>query len=1171
MSQGLQNSAKNAVEKIGFVVDPTARADKCLKHLLVQFKKRKSVLRKLTIPASEPSLSRYCCCIFVMSILAYRRARWGCRRKEADWPQKEPIEFPLTANVNTKETRRERFLYRFMVIYYYNLMKDYKNRYVRLCSEPELCKLRDNIISIFEPTKRSYRKFGVEGGKAVNLFAKEHKEKAIEQTVYFWKKEDFPRYDLDESDLKQIAISNGPPATSIKGEVLDHILNGLHESDFWKKWEKEALAKQNAIKPKGNTEKILRNYLKEEANRSLSYSLHGRKDYKALELEAGHVQTGTEQGKNDMVPTPNGGQSREHNREWGPFNWRSLLDPGEVFILSCNLGRGKTTFLRHLQSKILEQDNRIPIFIEAPTIEKWDFRNEDTFISCLSKEVQPWLPKRKAVRYLKRQLNGKVLLLVDQLDKIEGVGTAPQELLGKLTMFVRNGLIIASRPSAVTGFEDDQNIKFLRLRSLSQAMQLEYFGDGFERACQMCKSHQWMLGVPLLAFMVRSLIKTKQDWKIMNRANLYKQFVDRIFTSYKHGDSKLSKGMRGKIRWALQKIAYDALADGNFDSGKIPSRFCQKRISDLGLKLEIDDLPRCGIVKFTVDRNTGSDECLSFEHPSFQEYLAAEWACEDEARIELVLGKYWNPKWQETLKFLSGLKEEADIVKRIYPGAESDNPMYSRLFLAAQCAGEAHVDTVLEKHLIDNIIAASEHYPFEADALKALIGLGTARSLEHAWNLFKEWEKSYPIVEQIDTKDLLVPLFLKERLQWAIDTLFKTKKPVEPAIAVLQSWAWAVEPKTIDRFIHMLRNCNGKDSNRLTSSFALRALSEKLRDTQIGTIAELIWSKALLVRWGALHVLEVLGNRLDEKQIMGIIDLLDVSDDHSVTQKACTTISRIAEFLSSDHERAISRNFWSGDPDLQETIAKYTSTINRKFRDDESIENFIKALETSSRKTAWYGSFMLKGISSKLPDVYINKILGYIDSEDLSPIVITVISPCPKLNREQAVQILDKIDSKNDQIRRASLQSVRYLKAYISQNHVDTIMRSKDNYLTLPYTLEACSYVPEKIGSRNVWKLVCQFVPEDKPASVFYDSRLMDRCFSILSKYLSPPDHSTILRRLMEPVLDFEATLFVPLIDVERLANDEITKLADMLSQQNYWIRPYILKKLRRVHESGHI
>ena len=160
MAQGSRNVAKNAVEKIGFVVDPNARPDECLKHLLVQFKKSKSILRKLTVPVNERSLSRYYCCLFVMSILAYHRYRWECRRKDSDWPKKEPIAFPLTANVGSPKNKSERFLYRFLVTHYYNLMKDYKtHRYVRFHSEPGLCKLRDNIISIFEPTKRSYRKF----------------------------------------------------------------------------------------------------------------------------------------------------------------------------------------------------------------------------------------------------------------------------------------------------------------------------------------------------------------------------------------------------------------------------------------------------------------------------------------------------------------------------------------------------------------------------------------------------------------------------------------------------------------------------------------------------------------------------------------------------------------------------------------------------------------------------------------------------------------------------------------------------------------------------------------------------------------------------------------------------------------------------------------------------
>ena len=261
MSQGSRNVAKNAVQKIGFIVDPDARPDECLKYLLVQFKKKQSELSKLAVPASGPFLSKYYYCLFVMSILAYRRYHWECRRKESGWPKKEPIAFPLTANVGSQKTRCERFAYWFMVTYYYNLMKDYKkHRYVRFHSEPELCKLRDNIISVFEPTKRSCKKIGVEGEKAINLFAKkdkdkEEKKKKLEQIIYFWRKEDFPDYDLNDPGLKQIDILNGPPATSICGEILDRVFDEFCKSDVWKGGEEKAKRKHNTIKSKGKIAK----------------------------------------------------------------------------------------------------------------------------------------------------------------------------------------------------------------------------------------------------------------------------------------------------------------------------------------------------------------------------------------------------------------------------------------------------------------------------------------------------------------------------------------------------------------------------------------------------------------------------------------------------------------------------------------------------------------------------------------------------------------------------------------------------------------------------------------------------------------------------------------------------------------------------------------------------
>lgn len=251
MAQGLQKSVGNPVEQIGFVVDTNAKPDKCFTHLLVQFKRGPSKLSKFTVSASETHIFKYYYWLFVMSILAYRRSRWEYSKK-TDWPKKEPISFPLTENVDPKEIKHERDLYRFMVRYYYNLVKANPNRYTTF--PKEICKLRDSVVTIFKPTDHQGRKWGSEKGKAIELFPGVKNQK-IEQAIFFCKKEDFPGFDLNDPGLNQIDISNRPQPGLIDGEILDRVLDDIRKSDFWKRWEETAEKKRNAVKAKGNVTK----------------------------------------------------------------------------------------------------------------------------------------------------------------------------------------------------------------------------------------------------------------------------------------------------------------------------------------------------------------------------------------------------------------------------------------------------------------------------------------------------------------------------------------------------------------------------------------------------------------------------------------------------------------------------------------------------------------------------------------------------------------------------------------------------------------------------------------------------------------------------------------------------------------------------------------------------
>ena len=111
-----------------------------------------------------------------------------------------------------------------------------------------------------------------------------------------------------------------------------------------------------------------------------------------------------------------------------------------------------------------------------------------------------------------------------------------------------------------------------------------------------------MLGTPILASMVRTLIVKKEDRNIKNRADLYKQFFDYIFMEYQHGNSKLSRQLRGEVRIVLQKISYDAI-DRKMEAQKIPVDFCRQCIGDPDLKLKAITID---VIKKAIKADIGS-------------------------------------------------------------------------------------------------------------------------------------------------------------------------------------------------------------------------------------------------------------------------------------------------------------------------------------------------------------------------------------------------------------------------------------------------------------------------------------------------------------------------------------------------------------------------------------
>lgn len=494
----------------------------------------------------------------------------------------------------------------------------------------------------------------------------------------------------------------------------------------------------------------LREKLKEEAQVSLSKKLHGRNnDYQPLDMEIGVVEGESPLVRAHRTPRVYGPpyvrrpppvheplwyrppdfyepRTYDHNRIWEPFNSEPSLESKRLYVLSSDVGTGKTTLLRHLQLESLQETDLIPIFLNASEIEGWEFKKVSPFAEKLAEDIDLRVDKNKVAAFLEEAFDREnIFLLVDGLDQIKGGADEYEPLALKIIEVMRANVIIASRPSAVTALENRHDIAFLRLRPFSRGIQKLLFGEHYERARELSVNAPDLIAIPMLAYMVRTLIEEKKDKNIKNHAELYKGFIDYILEKYRHGGAKLPLGLRNEIRVNLQKISYDSLNAKEKYIQRIPLEYYNRKLLQQKLTMKADELTKSGLVNLIIE----SGDCLYFTHQSFQEYLAAEWAAKSEKRIQKVLNEMSNPELKEQIKFLAGKLGE-DFIRKIYSPGCKDNCIHSRLFLAAECCGELGLMCELERPTFDRLKDLVYESPFEDDAIFALSRLNDAEATD---------------------------------------------------------------------------------------------------------------------------------------------------------------------------------------------------------------------------------------------------------------------------------------------------------------------------------------------------------------------------------------------------------------------------------------------------------
>ena len=431
-----------------------------------------------------------------------------------------------------------------------------------------------------------------------------------------------------------------------------------------------------------------------------------------------------------------------HSRTWNDFDPKLLIDMSDTYILSSDTGTGKTTFLRNLQQEILDDGRRIAILRDATEVKDWSCETIGGFVSCLAESLGLQVPRERLIEYLIGIIDSKIILFIDGLDQIDGAGY--ERVLQKVVPLCTQHdipILFASRPTAVVKEENNDKITLLRLKPFGLSDRREYFGNNYDRAQELCRHNPDMLGIPMLAYMVKMLIDEGKDQHIHNRASLYERFIDHIL--YVH-TSAAPIGEREAAKEFLQRVSYEAFVRAAPYIQKIPLTFCLKFMPK---NRDIDSFLKLGLVSLVVERSSGIERYLYFTHQSFQEYLAA---CELAIKsnwLDVALSRVCDSDWKESLIMLVGILYNPGSYISTILHANRNDDLYRPLPVALRATAEVGRHGVPGKLLMslarigvsiclneslnfvaDDVIAAMRHLP---GSVIAICELGvTDRTIE---------------------------------------------------------------------------------------------------------------------------------------------------------------------------------------------------------------------------------------------------------------------------------------------------------------------------------------------------------------------------------------------------------------------------------------------------------
>ena len=405
----------------------------------------------------------------------------------------------------------------------------------------------------------------------------------------------------------------------------------------------------------------------------------------------------------------------------------SALSGASRVLLRGEAGSGKTTLLRWLAvtaargaftGELSGWNGLTPILVKLREYSARPMPTPEAMLDGIAGPITGIMPKA----WVERQLDsGKVLLLIDGVDELlDRERRAVRDWLRKLlNTYKEVRVVVTSRPAAAGADwlrrEDFTALHLDRMappdlaafvRQWHQAVrelgdELPCAVDELPRYEQSLltslkdRAHlQSLAGTPLLAAMLCAMHLSRGSQLPRDRMELYRNALHMLVHD-RDADRNVPSAVDGKLSLSDKLVVLRDLAWRLSDNNRSEIALDQAAVhvaAKLGAMRHLDGMDGKQVLEQLRDRSgmlrSPAQGRLDFVHRTFQEYLAAEEAAEED-RIGNLIGRAHLDLWRETIIMAAGranTRQREELLSGILERAQKE-PRYARTLrlLAASC------------------------------------------------------------------------------------------------------------------------------------------------------------------------------------------------------------------------------------------------------------------------------------------------------------------------------------------------------------------------------------------------------------------------------------------------------------------------------------------------------